>query len=304
MRKREQKELAAATAKLALSYGHSSLAEAYIGAARPPPCHKARQSGSLQPDRCRRAWSKVFDVSLSACRPPAACGRVVMHPALPAQHGPSAQMRGRPQPPLSHPVCVPVAEQVVTDRTSDAARIQNALLRSKVEEDSRQEQEIYRSSRRGASERSSRAAERSGGPGSEARSHTSCASTSAVEQPSSHGQAVSPVRSPNRLSSTSGRNRLQTTSLDSMVSGASALGHRDGSKTSAFLARAESVLASQRRPDSEPLTPGRSQRVRCCPCITVLLFRRASVSALCCRPYEIENVVRSLGLSEVASVIT
>ena len=143
----------------------------------------------------------------------------------------------------------------------------SALLRSKIEEDSRQEQETYRSSLRGGSEHSGRARERSHGSGaahrSDARSQSSGASTSAHhEQQSSPGQAVAaPMPPPNRNSST-GRNRLQTASTSSMNSSASTMAQRESSKTSAFLARAESVLASQHRPDSEPLSPTRSHRVR------------------------------------------
>ena len=197
-------------------------------------------------------------------QPPA--GPMVGHSGVPAQHGPSATVamimqRAARCRDVPDPLVVP-AEQVVTERTSDAERVQNALLRSKVEEDSRQEQEAYRGSWRGGSERSSRVVERTCGPGSGARSQSSGASTSAVEHPSSHGQPSSPAGTPIRHSSATGRHRLQTSSLDSMASGASALTYRDGSKTSAFLARAESVLASQKRPDSDPLTPGRSQRVR------------------------------------------
>ena len=164
--------------------------------------------------------------------------------------------------------CIRAAEQAVSDRASEARKVQNALLRSKVEDDSRQEQQTYRQSLRGASEHSGRAVERGPGSGaarrSDARSHSSGASTSAHEQPSSPGQPGSrPVSTPNRHSST-GRNRLQTTSRSSADSSVSAMVQRDASKTSAFLARAETVLASQQqRSDSEPLSPSRSHGVSC-----------------------------------------
>ena len=92
--------------------------------------------------------------------------------------------------------------------------MQTALLRSKVEEDTRQEQQTYRNSLHGASEHSGQVVERAPGSGaarrSDARSQSSGASTSAHEQPSSPGQPGSPpVSPPNRHSST-GRNRLQT----------------------------------------------------------------------------------------------
>ena len=159
-----------------------------------------------------------------------------------------------------------VAEQAVTDRTSDARQVQNALLNSKVEEDSRQEQQTYRNSLRGASQHSGRAVERGPGSGAarraDARSNSSGASTSGQEQPNSPGQPVSPPMCPNRNSST-GHNRLQTVSRSSADSSVSAMVQRDGSKTSAFLARAETVLASQRRPDSQPLSPTQSHKVSC-----------------------------------------
>ena len=125
---------------------------------------------------------------------------------------------------------------------------------------------MYRNSLRGASEHSGRAAERgngsSSGRKSGARSHSSGASASAHEQTSSPVQAVAPPVSPPNRNSSAGRNRLQTPSMSSMASTAAAAVQREGSKTSAFLARAESVLASQQRPESEPLSPNRSQRVR------------------------------------------
>ena len=175
--------------------------------------------------------------------------------------------------------CIRAAEQAATDRTLEARKVQTALLRSKVEEDSRQEQQTYRNSLRGASEHSGRAIERGPGSGarrSDARSCSSGASTSAHEQPSSPGQPVSPPVSPPNRNSSTGRNRLQTISRSSADSGMSPMAQRDGSKTSAFLARAETVLASQQRPDSEPLSPTWSSRVsrlsrswstlRCSPC--------------------------------------
>jgi len=175
-----------------------------------------------------------------------------------------------PQPPRNHAdQCIRTAEQAATDRTSEARKVQNALLRSKVEEDSRQEKQTYRNSLRGASEHSGRVVERGPGSGaarrSDARSHSSGASTSAHEQPSSPGQPGSPpVSPPNRHSST-GRDRLQTISRRSADSSVSAMVQRDASKTSSFLARAETVLASQQqqRSDAEPLSPTRSHGVSC-----------------------------------------